>query len=299
MIIMYHGVRNGKNRINGRHISAEHFEKQLQYFVKEFDIVPLHQICGMKEQGIIPTKNTIALTFDDGFLNNVVVALPLLEKYQIPATFFICTASITDPIYAHPTDRIDLIRIFPQTSFIKIGTETFLRENHQLISRRDGKNAYTGIIMLSFQQWLRANNDLRDQLSQNIINENLELYQLVNDPSVATLSKSDLVTLGSHSHHHVNLTMLTAAEAGYQLEESKNILESYGKKIDTMAFPYGFYDQRTISLAKESGYNYLIAGGHVDPPFDKDVFPRIGVLDGAGLSYTLLMINKGFSRFGF
>lgn len=296
---MYHGVRQGKNRINGRHITAEHFEKQLKYFQQEFDIVPLRQLCAMKAQGAIPTKHTIALTFDDGFLNNVTVALPLLEKYQIPATFFICTAGITDPTYTHSADMIDLIRIYPQTSFVKIGSETFLRQNHQLISRRDGKNAYYGVMMLPFRQWIRANNDLRDQLNETMLTENVELYQLMNDQSVSTLVKSDLVTIGSHSHHHVNLTMLTADEAGYQLHESKAILESYGKKADTIAFPYGLYDDRTISVAKDAGYTYLIAGEHVDGPSDAGVFPRIGVLDGTGFSFTMLRINKGFSRFGF
>jgi len=296
---MYHGVRKGKNRINGRHITAEQFEKQLQYFRKEFDIIPMHQLCAMRAEGFTPENHTIALTFDDGFLNNLTVALPLLEKYKIPATFFICTASITDPVYGHPTDRIDLIRMSPQTSFIKIGTETFLRQNKELISGRDGKNAYHGIVMLPFQQWIRANNDLRDQLNDSVVEENIELCQLMNDQSVSTLVKSDLVSIGSHSHHHVNLTMLTAAKAGYEVQESKTILESYNQGVDAIAFPYGFYDDRTISVAKEAGYRYLIAGGHVDPSSGGEIFPRIGILDGAGFSYSMLMINKGFGRFGF
>src|SRR5690242_10183124 len=90
LIVMYHGVRKNRGRINGRHITAKQFEQQLRYFSKHYKVVSLEEICSMKQQGITPERNTIALTFDDGFLNNITTALPLLMKYQMPATFFVC-----------------------------------------------------------------------------------------------------------------------------------------------------------------------------------------------------------------
>jgi hypothetical protein len=92
---------------------------------------------------------------------------------------------------------------------------------------------------------------------------------------------------------------LSTEEATLQLKESKALLEAYGKDVDAIAFPFGYYDANIIAEARTQGYRYLIAGGHVDPPFDRDVYPRIGVLDGAGLSYSMLMINNAFKRFGF
>ena len=296
---MYHGVRSGNNRINGRHITAEHFEKQLRYFKKRFTIVTLRQLCEMKVQGIIPRERTIALTFDDGFLNNLTTALPLLEKYKIPATFFICTAGIGDQTYSHPTDRIDLIRISGEPTSIQINEEKFFRKDHQVVSGKGGENAYHYINKLSFKQWLKANNDLKAQLDDKTTQQYNELHQLLDEASVRDLLKSELVSAGSHSHHHINLSALAPEEVQFQLQESKTVLNSYLQPVDTVAFPYGFYNNSTIAIAKDVGYRYLIAGGHVDPPFDKDVFPRIGVLDGAGFSYTMLMISNGFKRFGF
>lgn len=296
---MYHGVRSGNHRINGRHITAEHFEKQLQYFKKRFTIVPLRQLCEMKVQGIIPRERTIALTFDDGFLNNLTTALPLLEKYKIHATFFICTAGISDQTYSHPTDRVDLIRISGEPKSIQINGENFFRKGHQVVSGKDGEHAYQYINKLSFEQWLKANRDLKDQLDVKTTQQYNELYQLLDEPSVRDLLKSELVTAGSHSHHHINLSTLAPGEVQYQLQESKTVLNSYSQSADTVAFPYGFYNNHTIAIAKDVGYRYLIGGGHVHPPYNKDVFPRIGVLDGAGFSYTMLMISNGFKRFGF
>ena len=295
---MYHGVRSGSHRINGRHITAEQFEKQLQYFQRTFSIVSLKTICDMKIRGVVPEKHTIALTFDDGFMNNLTVALPLLEKYGIPATFFICTAAISDPTYRHPTDRIDLIRVLSTRAAINIGGEEFFRKGHQMVNARN-EHAYHHLNRLTFDQWLHVNKTMAGQLNDHAIAPYSEVYTLMNNQHVSRLNRSNVATLGSHSHYHIGYPSLSAAEATVQLKESKAILEIYGKDVDAIAFPFGYYDASVIAEARMQGYRYLIAGGHVDPPFDRDVYPRIGILDGAGLSYTMLMINNGFNRFGF
>jgi peptidoglycan/xylan/chitin deacetylase (PgdA/CDA1 family) len=297
---MYHGVRVGNKRINGRHITAWHFEKQLEYFKRSFAIVPLHELCEMKARGISPDRRTIALTFDDGFLNNLTVALPLLEKYKIPATFFICTAGITDSRYAHPTDRVDIIRMSSTSSLIQIGDESFYRRGHVMAGQKSDKHVYHYLINeLSYPDWLRMNDSLAAQLDEKSVAQNSEVYHLMSDQDVKDLANNKLVSLGSHGHQHVNFLTLSREETQFQLLASKNVLEAYVKPVDAMAFPYGYFNATSIALAKATGYRYLIAGGHVDPPYDKDVFPRVGVLDGAGFSYTMLMISNGFRRFGF
>jgi len=191
-----------------------------------------------------------------------------------------------------------LIRVSREPSTIKIGGEEFRRKGH-IVSSERGVHAYHYINGLPFDKWLRANDELKDQLNDETVRENKELYQLMNDQMVDKLGKNAHVTIGSHSHHHINLTALTSDELRFQLLESKSILNSDKRNVDAIAFPYGLYNDTTIKLARESGYRYLIAGGHVDPPRNNDVFPRIGVLDGAGFSYTMLMISNGFRRFGF
>jgi peptidoglycan/xylan/chitin deacetylase (PgdA/CDA1 family) len=294
---MYHGVRGGDRKINGRHVAASDFEKQLDYFRREFDIVPLHRLCEMKVQRIVPEKSTIALTFDDGFLNNFTVALPLLEKYQIPATFFICSASVRDPKYAHPTDIVDLIRVSSKPEKIRIGEFSLFRQGHQVVDD-NGRHAYQYINELTYEKWLDVNTQLASQVDAGSADKNQELFRLVQDEDIKSIMGNGLMTIGSHSHHHISLTMLSPDEIREQLVQSSTVLSAYGP-VEAMAFPYGSYNDQTVVIANELGYKYLIAGGHVDPPFEKDVFPRIGVLDGAGVPYTILMINNGFKRFGF
>ncbi len=300
LIIMYHGVRRGNNRINGRHITAVQFEKHLKFFKDHFSIVPLQALCDMKRAGVTPDKHTIALTFDDGFVNNLTVAVPLLEKYSVPATFFVCSAPLTDPSYSHPSDMVDVISVAQQQpSRVQIGNRSFVRQGHRLIDEAGGEHAYGFINTLDHEQWLVAMNGLLCQMDRAALASNQEITQLMNSSSLHALKNYGLIEVGSHSHHHINLTRLSGTALTFQMEMSKKMLETYTAPVRSIAFPYGLYNNETIGAAHGAGYTYLFSGGHVEPIYENQVFPRIGVLDGAAFPYAMLMISNGFRRFGF
>ncbi|HJX30952.1 MAG TPA: polysaccharide deacetylase family protein [Thermodesulfobacteriota bacterium] len=65
----------------------------------------------------------------------------------------------------------------------------------------------------------------------------------------------DLVTIGSHSQTHTNLTILDYDEARKEIGESKTDLETLlGREVLIFAFPYGEYNEQILSLARQAGY---------------------------------------------
>jgi peptidoglycan/xylan/chitin deacetylase (PgdA/CDA1 family) len=68
--------------------SPELFEEHLQWLSSECECIPFSQI---PERMAAPSheKPTVAVTFDDGYVDNHELALPLLVKWRIPATFFV------------------------------------------------------------------------------------------------------------------------------------------------------------------------------------------------------------------
>lgn len=302
LIIMYHGVRGGRQRINARHVTAADFERQLRYFTRYFSIVSLREICEMQTRGIVPSRRTIALTFDDGFLNNVTVALPLLRKYRAPATFFLCSAAVEDRSYVHPSDLLDLIRTNLGGQTIRIGEDTFIRNGHRLISTTTGVNVYKYVSSLPMDRWHAVMSRLKSEsgLEKRTDGVDEELYALIDTASLTELANEDLADIGSHCHHHVDLTRLEGREIDGELESSKKILGvQSGRRIESVAFPYGDYNADVIGRARALGFKYLIAGGDVPEEFSGDVFPRVGVLDGGSFAWTILSIRRGFGRFGF
>src|SRR5688572_2303523 len=86
-ILVYHGVcRQDHLRYNTLFVTEKMIEEQFRLYKEYFNTVSLDSYWKNEYD---PEKFTIALTFDDGFANNHKYVLPLLEKYELPATFFI------------------------------------------------------------------------------------------------------------------------------------------------------------------------------------------------------------------
>jgi len=73
--------------------SSEQFERFCEYFKDNFKVVPLaHQVAACHSGR--PMGGTISITFDDGYLDNYTVALPILERLKLTATFFVVSEFI-------------------------------------------------------------------------------------------------------------------------------------------------------------------------------------------------------------
>ena len=65
----------------------------------------------------------------------------------------------------------------------------------------------------------------------------------------------DLGEVGSHTLTHPDLTVLDSERALYELVKSKEILEGIlERKIESLAYPYGHYNDTVIELARKAGY---------------------------------------------
>ncbi|MEL6812186.1 MAG: polysaccharide deacetylase family protein [Bacteroidota bacterium] len=82
---MYHKVSLVESE--GLTISASNLEAQFQFFKEQgYRSYHLSELAALQK---LPSKKSIVLTFDDGYVNQLELALPLLQKYHIKATFFI------------------------------------------------------------------------------------------------------------------------------------------------------------------------------------------------------------------
>lgn len=84
-IVVYHTISSPETALPSNiDISPERFETHLRWLAKRSNrVVPLRDMLNAPEK-----ENLYAITFDDGFRDNLTVALPLLEKYGLPMTLF-------------------------------------------------------------------------------------------------------------------------------------------------------------------------------------------------------------------
>ncbi|HWY10748.1 MAG TPA: polysaccharide deacetylase family protein, partial [Bacteroidia bacterium] len=111
VIINFHGVTNViGNRFNNRHLDVREFNKIIKYLKNNFKIVSLEEIFEIHRSKTKPKQKTVALTFDDGYINNFTQALPVLKKHNVPATFYLISKGLVDDSYYVWPDIIDLVQ---------------------------------------------------------------------------------------------------------------------------------------------------------------------------------------------
>lgn len=268
VILIYHGItKHARTDINSRFISTELFEKQIRYISTNFNVVTLSEYF----KGVnIPNKITCALTFDDGYLNNLTEAIPILEKYHVPATFFITTIGGAEynVLWA---DMLDLHRLTGPDTFTFNNT-IFYKGRYEYV-----QNKISLKYLLKNSGW-----QLKKELVDIILSKNNFLndwqyfpyFKLLDQHQIVSLSNSKYAEIGSHGLYHNCLDKLPLPEVNFELVNSKAWLENIiQKEVTSIAYPNGSYTAEIIDLAEKTGYKTQLA---VDYLFSKDELdPRI------------------------
>ena len=96
LILMYHRIASEPNDPWGLSVSSENFEQQLQVLRRTRRPFPLADFVRNLMAGALP-PNAVALTFDDGYVDNLEAAKPLLAAADVPATVFVATGYLDRP----------------------------------------------------------------------------------------------------------------------------------------------------------------------------------------------------------
>lgn len=90
-ILMYHSVAKGDAFLS---VSPEMFERQMKYLRDaQYDVVPLSELVRRMKAGE-SIERAVCVTFDDGYTDNLTVATPIMERYNIRGTLFVATGKI-------------------------------------------------------------------------------------------------------------------------------------------------------------------------------------------------------------
>lgn len=251
-ILNYHGVDTIDSlEHNTRFVSASTLERHLAYFREHFEVVTMAEYFAGRRA---PDRLTLAITFDDGYANNLERVLPVLDRVGVPAIFFVTGCTATDGEILWP-DLLDLA-IPAVTGPVEIGGERWARgrrgelaaeatgETLKLRCKRSSMN-FIGEMMSTLRPYFERRNP-----------ENLtDYWRHLDSKGIRRLSASSLVTIGSHGAHHTCLGTIDHDAAVDELRRSKNYLETaIDLEIVDLAYPDGSYTRRLVEDAAELGF---------------------------------------------
>ena len=279
-VLMYHGIGEpGCNTVNGRHIGVDLFERQLRLFKDRFHVVPLDRLMAGERD---PQRLTIALTFDDGLRNNLTHALPLLEKYHVPATFFITGANLAG-LRCLWGDLLDLAEQVTDVPLLIAG-ERFVRTGGaRYASEKDGTLLNHRIKQFGV---LGPKRELYAQLGHLLdgpLKERAMFWQLMTDEELRRVAAHPLISIGSHGWWHNEMGRISREEIGDELRKSRAYLEGLtGGAVNLLAWPAGSYSSEARRQADDLGFSRQFAVDLIQPHEAHGlpaIMPRFGVYD--------------------
>lgn len=298
--VMYHGVVSSDSTwFSPRHLTKVEFDKQLSYLTQRFDVISSEEMFRQRKGKERLNRPTISLSFDDGYLNNLEVALPIIEKYRVPVTFFVLGTCAVDgePRVAWP----DLIAVLGRMDVgqFRLGSEQYAGTKNI----RTGTSLSDDLKRMSAagRDEALAELDARFSLSRELEHVPSEIWKLMDPGELKRLSESRYVEIGSHAYGHYNLGLISPADALADMKRSKEVLEALlDRPVQSIAFPDGSYSQVVKDLAMSLGFKRQLAVtfSGVDDPTDQRIQARFGVSCTTTTASAMLHLNRAFAVTG-
>jgi peptidoglycan/xylan/chitin deacetylase (PgdA/CDA1 family) len=287
-VLLYHRVADLGLDPHGLAITPQEFDQQMRQLRDEFSVLPLTDLLQAIRTNTAP-PNAVALTFDDGYIDNFEQASPILSRHGLPATFFFTTECLDASDYMYWWDRlaIAVYRTRSELPFAFEGPDGLRSFNVETAAQRRALHEilYQWILAMPCVQrdwtveqvWAWAGTSPDHSSRRMQVNELLDLAQRPGHE------------IGAHSVRHVKLPIEIY---GVQLDEvgqSKATLEDIlGKPVTTFAYPYGAHDSTTTAIVRDFGFaNALVCGDAVAGSGSPWEVPRLDPSRRSGLDFGI------------
>ena len=302
LILMYHRVGEADLDPWGLCVTPQHFAEQLEVLQKYSYPISLQQLAQAHREGKIP-RRAVAITFDDGYADNLHRAKPLLERYNIPATVFVTTGHIGSQreFWWDELERVLLqpgklpeklcLEVNGESHQWELGTaqdysqEEYGRDRH-LKAWEAAPGSRLAFYYSVWQTLQPLPAQVRQPLQDNILTwagaepYARSTYRSMMADEIHQLEQGGLVEVGAHTVTHPFLSAHPVVSQRAEIQQSKADLEKLlAHSITSFAYPYGDYSQETVPLIPEAGFSCAcsVVQDQVWQQSDRFQFPRYGV----------------------
>jgi peptidoglycan/xylan/chitin deacetylase (PgdA/CDA1 family) len=271
-ILMLHGVMDKELTHSTwlpmrKQLAPRLLDNALKVLKKKYKFISLEHAVDMLTGSKPIESHCMVLTFDDGYRNNLTHALPILLKYEVPATIFLSTGHITrrEPFWY---DRMDYaIQHLRQDCAIRLDSKViqFFRKDRKALAAafkelryalKDNPDNYANTL----KKINKIVAELEDQAEKKLT----DIFEI--DPWTALMTWEEVkkaaqnnVTFGSHTVDHVLLGKLEENIIREQLIMSKQSIENHTRTpCLSLCYPSGSFSSQAIDIAKQCGYTSAV-----------------------------------------
>jgi peptidoglycan/xylan/chitin deacetylase (PgdA/CDA1 family) len=306
VVLMYHRVASVPLDPWRLCVSPANFASQLHALSTRWRLAPLQQLVASRSR---PSATpAVAITFDDGYADNLHQALPLLHGAEAAATFFL-TSGMLDSKREFWWDELERMllheRTLPSKLEIAMGARTevldlgksaesspdlraLVRATPPWEAAPESRLGFYYRVWSSLRELGEAERtaalaDLRRQVGEDDVPR--ASHRAMTRDEVRALSGHEFVDVGAHSITHAAFSSLSVDRQAAEMQQSKHALESLtGRAVAGLAYPYGELGPESPSLAREAGFAFACTTepGAVTQHSDAWRLPRVAVGDVPG-----------------
>jgi peptidoglycan/xylan/chitin deacetylase (PgdA/CDA1 family) len=280
-ILCYHRVAALYPDVHGLCTPPERFAAHMELLAERCRPVPLAQLAAELAAGEL-RPGTVAVTFDDGYLDNFELASPIAAELGVPVTFFVSGAPEDEPRegWWDTAERI-LLGEEPIPERLLLDDEALSLPTRTQEERRRALHVLHGRL-------LDASSERLDAIVAALVGwSELELparrsHRLMSAPELVELAARPGHAIGAHGLHHLLLPAQSREAKELELGASKVALERIlGAPVELLAYPYGGCDVETAEVADELGFAVActVEPEAVHPDSDRLRLPRLELGD--------------------
>jgi peptidoglycan/xylan/chitin deacetylase (PgdA/CDA1 family) len=274
-IVMFHEIQLDCRSELMTGTSVDLFEYSLSWLRREgWSIVSLEQ-CLEQLAKDDQSRRYAVLTFDDGYRDNVSVALPILERNNTPFMVYVPTAALTRTMQSWWLGLRELIRSRDDITIDAMDVRFHCPDYR---SKR--------LALRKVDQWVHEDFNRVAALAPTFNKAGISLSALneqyfLDEDALQELARHPLASIGGHTTSHAALATLDATSARAELADNRNYLENLLQlPVRHLAYPYGACGLREEHIANELGYLSAVTTRHGqlrDHRPNQFALPRIGV----------------------
>lgn len=273
---MYHYVRDLKNSRypNIKGLSIDLFKEQIGFLKKHYHFVSVEQVIDACCNNQSLPEHAVLLTFDDAYVDHFINVFPILEKEHIQGAFYPPVKAVTEHTVLDVNKIHFILASTQKEDFSKLLNEVrvlldFYRDEYHLLpygvyveklavaNRFDPQEVIFIKRLLQVELEESVRKIITDILFEKIvgINESAfsrELYMSIDQ--IKCMVDCGM-HIGSHGYDHYWLGSLPKEMQEFEIKKSIEFISAVGGDINnwSVCYPYGDYNDDTISLLKENG----------------------------------------------
>jgi peptidoglycan/xylan/chitin deacetylase (PgdA/CDA1 family) len=254
MILLYHNIVEDSYPADrwyfGMGLPVSCFKQQLRWLMSHRRVVSLNAYLDLTAFGSLPARDVVALTFDDGLASTFQRVFPLLRESAVPATFFISTSHLGNGRMLW-FSYLNALCFEDTYEEIEAGGSRFKLTS--LEQRTSARHSLGAIARMSGNP-RSFTEELADAypLPSSITHE----YVGMSHDQLSLMSRCVYLEGGAHTVCHPYLDQLSMDEQAEEIIQGKSQLsELLGKPVRYFAYPSGDYDQNTLRLVGEAGFD--------------------------------------------